>query len=70
MKQGQQGWQLRRTGLWLMLVLMTTVSGCAGWKAVGACDVFRPISVLETDDPQTVREVDEHNIRWDMYCGR
>lgn len=63
-KRSMMLWTL--TGLCLILSCSGCASGSSGIKA--ACAVFQPITYSSRDTPETVAQIELHDVRWMRLC--
>jgi len=70
MGEKRKSWsrRLKPSAPLMLLLAIPLISGCSALKLEDACAVFGPISASEGDDPQTIAEIDNHNLKWEAVC--
>lgn len=56
----------------LALPLTLSVSACSHFSAEtrSACAIFSPITYSQLDTPATVKQIEQHDVRWMRLCGK
>lgn len=56
---------------WLALLPLWSLTACANPSGGirGACAVFAPITYSQLDSPETVAQIEQHDVRWLRLCS-